>query len=175
MEGFLKKHKWQQAFDDAWTELLPCPRFRVPKRAYREVTQWQCKAMRNLGRCILAVLASILRNPDSCQHQDFNIGLKCVGTLVDFSLLSQYQSHTPDTLAHMERYLQTFHQTKDIFLELRTSKSIRAVVNRHYREFRRLMAIQIAQEDHHISAAQSRWHADQNRLQRVNWRADLIQ
>jgi len=37
------------------------------------------------------------------------------------------------------------------------------------------MANQISQEAHHISAAQRRWQADQNRLQRVNRRADLIQ
>ena len=37
------------------------------------------------------------------------------------------------------------------------------------------MANQIAQEAHHISAAQRRRQVDQNRLQRVNRRADLIQ
>ena len=37
------------------------------------------------------------------------------------------------------------------------------------------MANQIAQEAHYISAAQRRWQADQNRLERVNRRADLIQ
>ena len=49
VEGFLKKHKRQQAFDDAWKELPPYPGFSVPKRAYREVTQWQGKEMRNLS------------------------------------------------------------------------------------------------------------------------------
>ena len=130
--------------------------------------------MGNLGRCISAVLASALRNPDSSQHQDFNLALKSVGALVDFSLMNKYRCHTPYTLAYMERYLQTFHQTKDIFLEFRTSKSTRAEVNRQDQELKRLMANQIAQEAHHISAAQRRRQADQNRLQRVNWRADLI-
>jgi len=119
-------------------------------------------------------LAFPLRNPDSAQHQDFNIALKCVGVLVDFSLMTQYRSYTPDTLAYMERYLQTFHQTKDIFLEFRTSKSTCAEVNCQDRELRTLMANQIAQEAHHISAAQRCRQADQNRLQRVNRRADLI-
>jgi len=150
VEGFLKKHKRQQAFDDAWKEIPPYPGFSVPKRAYREVTQWQGKEMRNLGRCISAVLASAWRNLDSSQHQDFNIALQCVDVLVDFSLMTQYRSHTLDTLANMERYLQTFHQTKDIFLEFRTSKSTRVEVNCQDRELRRLMANQIAQEAHHI-------------------------
>jgi len=103
------------------------------------------------------------------------MALKSVGVLADFSLMTQYRSHTLDTLGYMERYLQTFHQTKDIFLEFRTSKSTRAEVNPQDRELWRLMAKQIAQEAHHISAAQRRRQADQNRLQRVNWRADLIQ
>jgi len=35
VEGFLKKHKWQQAFDDAWKDIPPYPGFSVPKKAYR--------------------------------------------------------------------------------------------------------------------------------------------
>ena len=40
IEGFLKKHKRQQAFDDIWKALPPYPGFTVPKKAYREVRQW---------------------------------------------------------------------------------------------------------------------------------------
>jgi len=98
--------------------------------------------MRNLGRCVSAVLASALRNPDSSQQHDFGRALKCVGALVDFSLMSQYRSHTPDTLSYLENYLQTFHRTKDVFLEFRTSKATRAEANRQDRELRQSMADQ---------------------------------
>jgi len=134
VEGFLKKHKQQQAFDDAWKEIPPYPGFSVPKKAYREVTQWRGKEMCNLSRCISAVLASALRNPEISQHHYFQIALKCVSALVDFSLMAQYRSHTPDTLSYPERYLLTFHQRKDIFLEFRTSKATHAEANRHDRE-----------------------------------------
>jgi len=40
IEGFLIKHKRHQAFDDAWKEILPYPGLSVPKKAYREVTQY---------------------------------------------------------------------------------------------------------------------------------------
>ena len=123
VEGFLKKHKRQQAFDDAWKEIPPYPGLSVAKKASREVTQWQGKEMRNLSPCISAVLASALQNPDSSQHHDFQIALKYVTALVDFSLMAQYRSHTPDPLSYLERYLRTFHQTKDIFLEFRASKA----------------------------------------------------
>jgi len=39
VEGFLKKHKWQQAFDDAGKEIPPYPEPSVRKKAYHEVTQ----------------------------------------------------------------------------------------------------------------------------------------
>jgi len=136
VQGFLKRQKRQQAFDDAWKEIPPYPGFSIPKKAYREVTQWQGKEMRNLSRSISAVLASALRNPDSFQHREFPIALQYVSPLVDFSLMAQYRSHTPDTLSYLERYLLTFHQTKAIFLEFRTSKATRAEANRQHRELR---------------------------------------
>jgi len=58
VEGVLKKHKQQQAFDEAWKEIPPYHGFRVPKKAYHEITQWQGQEKRNLSRCIPAILAS---------------------------------------------------------------------------------------------------------------------
>ena len=52
VEGFLKQHKRQEAFDDACKELAPYPGSSVPKKAYCEVTKWHLKEMGNLGQCI---------------------------------------------------------------------------------------------------------------------------
>jgi len=38
VEGFLKKHKRQQAFNDAWKEIPPYPGFSVLQKAYRKIT-----------------------------------------------------------------------------------------------------------------------------------------
>jgi len=43
IQAFLKKHGRLQAFDDVWKALPPYPGFLVPKKAYREVAQWQGK------------------------------------------------------------------------------------------------------------------------------------
>jgi len=99
VEGFLKSHKPQQAFDDAGKEIPPYPGFNVLKNANWEVTQLHGKEMYNLSRCISAILASTLQNPDNSQHDNFQNALKCISTLVDFSLMAQYRSHTPDTLS----------------------------------------------------------------------------
>jgi len=167
-------HKWEHAFDHAWKEIPPYPGFSVPKKAYCEIAQWQGKEMCNLGHCISAVLASVLRNPDSSQYQDFKSTLKCVSALMDFTLMAQYRSHTPDTLSYMESYLQTFHRTKDIFLEFRTLKATGAQANHQDRELRKLMADQRAKEVHHRTVANHRRLADQERVERSDRRADLI-
>ena len=132
--------------------------------------------MRNLGRCISAVLASALRNPDSTQYQDFTNALKCVSALVDFTLMAQYRSHTvtPDTLSYMESYVQTFHWTKLIFLEFRTSRATRAQATRQDRELRELMADQRAKEVRPRPIANRRRLADQERVERSDRRADVI-
>jgi len=140
VKGFLKKHIRQQALDNAWKEIPPYPRFSVPKKAYCQIRQWQGKEIRNLGRCIPAILASALRNPYSSQYQDFQSALKRVSALVDFTLMAQYRSHTPDTLSYMDSYLQIFHRTKDIFLKFLTSKATRTQANRQDRELRELIA-----------------------------------
>jgi len=67
--------------------------------------------------------------------------------------MAQYRSHTPDTLSYMESYLQTFHQTKDIFLEFCTWKATRTQANCQDRELRELMADQRTKEVHHRTVA----------------------
>ena len=96
--------------------------------------------MRNLGRCISAVFPSALRDPDGSQQLPFKRALQCVYSLIDFSLMAQYRSDTPEALEYMETYLGTFHRTKDIFLEFRTTKAMRAQAERQDRELRERMA-----------------------------------
>jgi len=88
--------------------------------------------------------------------------------------MAQYRSHTPDTLVYMERYLQTFHRTKDIFLEFRTSKATRPEANCQDRDLRELMANQCANEARHNTVAKCHQQVDQERLERANQWADLI-
>jgi len=89
IEGLLKKHGRLQAFDDVWKALPPCPGFSVTKKAYRQVTQWQGKEMRNLGRCILRVLAVALRQPGGAQVISCKRALGCVRALGDFNMMAQ--------------------------------------------------------------------------------------
>jgi len=88
--------------------------------------------------------------------------------------MAQYCSHIPDTLSYLERYLQTFHQMKDIFLEFRTSKATHAEANLQHGELQELIVDERAHEIRSTSAAKRRRQAYPERLQIVNQPADLI-
>ena len=173
IEDFLKKHDRQDIFDEVWKSLPPYPGFFVPRKAYREVTQWQGKEMRNLGRCILGVLASALRRPAPAQQVPFRNAMRCVRALVDFSLMAQYQSHTPETLGYMEQYLKDFHYHKDVFQEFRTSKRTREDADANDERLRLELDRQLKNVGR-VPPVRRRQLLDANRMQRVGEREDIL-
>ena len=170
IQGFLKKHGRLQAFDDSWKTLPSYPGFFVHKKAYREVTQWQGKEMRNLGLCLLGVLAVALRQPDSTQVIPFKRALDCVRALVDFNMMAQYRSHTEETMAYMEDYLGRFHQMKDIFLKFRVSKHTQAKIDEERKELRH----ERAQINQRVAPSTRRRVSDEDREEENDRRKDLI-
>src|SRR5437660_11322155 len=98
------------------------PGFTVPKKAYRQVSQWQGKDMRTLGRIVLPAFVEALRAPTEAQRYSFRVAIQCVVALVDFHLLAQYTTHTETTLQYMQDFLETFHEEKGIFQEFRVGK-----------------------------------------------------
>jgi len=170
IEGFLKKHRRLQAFDEVWKALPPYPGFLVPKKAYREVTQWQGKEMRTLGRGILGVLAISLRQPGGAQAIPFKCALRCVRALLDFNMIAQYRSHTPDTIAYMEEYQDQFHWMKDIFLEFRVTKPTQANVDHQPKEIRRQRALLRER----VATSQRRRMRDDDRDEEDELRIDMI-
>jgi len=129
IQAFLKKHGRLEVFEEVWMALPPYPGFLLPKKANCEVTQWQGKEMRNLGWCVLVILAVALRQAGSAQLMPFKHALGCVMALVPCIMMAQYRSHRADTITYMEDYLDTFHQMKDILLEFRLTKRIGAKID----------------------------------------------
>jgi len=172
IQAFLKKHGRLQAFDEVWKTLPPYPPsgFLFPKKAYREVTQWQEKEMRNLGRCILGVLAMALRQPGGAEAIPFKRALRCVRALVDFNMIAQYRSHTPDTIAYMEEDLDQFHRMKDTFLEFRVTKRTQAKVDKQRKEMRRQRALMRER----VATSQRRRMHDDDRDEEDEQRINMI-
>ena len=170
IQGFVKKHGGLLAFDDAWKTLLPYSGFFVPKKAYLEVKQWQGKAMWNLGRCLLWVIAVALRQPDSTQVISFKCALECLRGLVDFNMMAQYRSHTDETMAYMEDYLGRFHQMKDVFMEFGVSKHTQSKIDEERKELRR----QRAQINQSVAPSKQRSVRHENHEEENDRRIDLI-
>jgi len=170
IQGFLNKHAQQQALDDAWKALPPYPGFFVPKRAYREVRQWQGKEMRNLGGCLLGVLSVALRQPDSTQVQPFRRALTCVRSLLDFTMMTQYRSHTPETISYMEEYMTQFHERQDIIFEFRICKRTQVKAD----ELRKELHHQRAQMREPVPLSQRRRICDDDREEENDQPMQLI-
>src|SRR5437588_1309554 len=112
----------------------PYPGFTVPKKAYREVSQWQGKEMRNLGRIVLAAFTTALRAPTDAQRQPFRAATRCVAAVFDFHLLAQYKTHTETTLKYMHDSLKAFHEEKSIFQEFRVGKRAKKGIDKSVAE-----------------------------------------
>ena len=84
--------------------------------------------MRNFGKIILGTFTAALRRntdqprPTVAQSQEFNKAIHCVRSITDFYLMTQYRSHTSETVSYMQEYLRSFHETKDVFLRFRAGK-----------------------------------------------------
>ena len=98
--------------------------------------------MRNLFRVILGVFAASLSQTSDAPP--FNTRLRalsnkailCVRYISDFILLTQYKTHTPDSIQSMKDYLEDFYKYKEVFLQFRATKAVKYAAKKVAREFR---------------------------------------
>ena len=100
----------------------------------------------------------------------FKRALRCVRALVDFNMMAQYRSHTPDTIAYMEEYLDQFHRMNDIFLEFRVTKRTQAKVDKQRKEIRPQRAL-IRER---VATSQRRRMRDDDQDEEDELRMDMI-
>lgn len=91
------------------------PGFVVPKKTYREVTQWQRKEMRNLGRIVLGAFTIALRDPPKAFKTSVAMAMKYFRSVIDFHFMTQYITHTIVTWNYMESDLKEFHKYRISF------------------------------------------------------------
>ncbi|KAL0631137.1 hypothetical protein Q9L58_010001, partial [Maublancomyces gigas] len=115
--GFMKKYDHQTPFDTIRKQLSPYPKISIPNKPYRQVSQWQGKEMRNLGKFLLRALTAAMKNPAPSERLPFKKALHCTQALVDFQLAAQYLSHTETMFGYMASYLAKFENYRDLFLE----------------------------------------------------------
>jgi len=129
-------------FDHTWSRLSPFPGFSRPNKAYRSVSQWQGKEIRNLCHVLLAAFAAALSQTSdtsamASQHKVLcHNAILCVWYLTDFILMAQYRVHTHGIIESIKDYLQDFHAYKDVFLRFRASKAVKAAAKEASRDLR---------------------------------------
>ncbi|KAG0632906.1 hypothetical protein HOY80DRAFT_897386, partial [Tuber brumale] len=100
--GFLTKYKRLQAFDAVWKNLPAYSGYSPPHKEYSRVSQWTGKDMRNLVRVLSPCFATALCRPSTALRLIFTKALTCVRSIIDFTLMAQYQSHTEETIQYLE-------------------------------------------------------------------------
>jgi len=111
-----------------------------------------------------------LSQPQSSQVISFKHARGFVKVLVDFSMMAQYRSHTSDTIAYMEYYLDQFHGMKDLFLEFQVTKPTLAKVDEQGWEIRH----QRTQMSQPVAPTKGRQSSDNNREEEHERRIELI-
>ena len=148
---------------------------RYQKRLIEKSRSGRARKCETLAAVFQQYLHPLCENPDCSPQLPFQWALHDICSLIDFCLMAQYRSHTPVTLEYIETYLRTFHRTKDIFLEFRTTKAIGAQAERPHRKLRERNANADKIAGAAGSAINRHWRMDEARIERANQWAELIQ
>ena len=112
IEQFLSKHQQLEVFDKIWEQIPPYQGYRPPQKCYRQITMWSGTEMRGLNRVILACFTAALCDQmtdtaslSAAAKADSMKAIRCVRYIMDFCLIVQYRSHTPQTIGYVDQYL----------------------------------------------------------------------
>ena len=150
VQGFLEHHERIGAFDYVWSRLPPYPGFSVPTKAYRAISQWSGKEMRNFSKVILGTFTAALRQQtnqprlNGGQQQEFNKAISCVRNITDFYLMTQYPSYTDMTISYLQEYLRKFHRTKEVFLRFRADKKTKKAATEAHKLLLKEQVLQVS-------------------------------
>lgn len=163
-------------FDYLWSRLPPYPGFTAPNKAYRSVSQWQGKEMRNLLRVVLGVFAASLSRTTDLQslsphHKQLaHKAILCVRYLTDFVRIAQYKVHTPGSIQSMNDYLADFHKYKEVFLRFRAPKAVKRAVRVATRDLRSTQKVEASE----ASTSKRRKLTEEFRIEQEEMANDLL-
>jgi hypothetical protein len=175
LAGFLKHYNRLDRFDQVWSSVSRYPGLVHPRRAYRQVSQWQGRELRNLVKVIYPCLAAALDGCSGTERPIFHRALACVRALVNFTLMCQYLSYDEATLGYLARYLQEFHDTKSVFLPWRVHKSGKKAATRAQAAFTADRQEQRALEEEERQAAGQALTAAQRKREHTQDQAEGTQ
>jgi len=126
---FMKMHERLDKYNAIWLS-VPAYHDLTPKTmSYEEVSQWNRKEMKEMGRYLLGLVTQSLQGGNPTQHPIYNRAIECTWALLEFYMYAQYKSHDDAILSYMEDALHRFHTFKDVFLLGRASKKANTKAN----------------------------------------------
>jgi hypothetical protein len=119
-KGVFKDHlaKWcadiigEKELDSRFKAMNDYPRLRHFKKGISTVSQWTGTEHKEMEKVLLGIVVGALPNR----------AVTVVQALLDFIYLSQLQLHTSKTLDALAQCLKTFHDNKDVLIELKIRK-----------------------------------------------------
>jgi len=85
--------------------------------------------MRIFGRIIYPALPAACHDPLPHHRVVFHRALTCIRSLVYWSLVVKYETHTTDTLYYLPVFVEECHATKNVFTTYRTSKATDSIAH----------------------------------------------
>ncbi|KAI0074756.1 hypothetical protein K474DRAFT_1765035, partial [Panus rudis PR-1116 ss-1] len=115
-KGVFKDHlvKWTTAgyvveIDNRFSRVPSYPGLRIFHRGISKVTQWTGNEFRQMQKVFLPILCGV--------HDDPRV-ITAACALMDFIFLAHYPVHSTSTLESMKQALHTFHDNKDVFIDI---------------------------------------------------------
>jgi len=113
---FMKTPKRRDKYIAIWFS-VPAYHDLTPKnKSYKEVSQWDAKEMKGMGRYLLGVVTQSRRGGSPAQRRIINPAIQCTRALLQFYMYARYKSHDDATLSYMQDALHRFHTFKDVLL-----------------------------------------------------------
>jgi len=99
---FLKKYKRLQTFDAIWKSLAVHSGYFKLNKEYIRISLCTGKQKRNLFMLIQLCFAASLYCPNAAERPILTQTLTCISSIVHFTLMFNYTSHTNKTIQYLE-------------------------------------------------------------------------
>ena len=127
---FMKAHERLDKYNAIWSSVLAYHDLTPKTKSDEEVSQWNVKKMKEMGRYLLGVVTQSLRLGGSpAQRPILNGAIDCTRALLEFNMYARYKSHDDDTLSYMEDTVCRFHTFEGVSFLGQAGRMVKAKAN----------------------------------------------
>ena len=126
----MKAHERLDKYNAIWSSVLAYHDLTPKTKSDEEVSQWNVKKMKEMGRYLLGVVTQYLRLGGSpAQRPILNGAIECTRALLEFNMYARYKSHDDATLSYMEDAVCRFRTFKGVSFLGQAGRMVKAKAN----------------------------------------------